>query len=1490
MKANVKAHFDLTPLNQGLYNPSFEHDSCGVGFVVSIDGDKSHKIVENGLRVLENMSHRGAEGADSKSGDGAGIMTQIAHEFILLNGIPVPERGKYGTGLVFMPKDEALYERCMELMLGVIKSEGLELMHIREVPVDNSVIGDDARKTEPRIIQIFVVGDSGDSLERKLYVLRKRIEREVERNFDSLRPLYIVSLSSKRIVYKGMLTSAQLGDYYTDLNNPYYTSAIALVHSRFSTNTFPRWDLAQPFRMIGHNGEINTIVGNRIWMDALSPELIKQQFGDEFVEVLQREVSDSSSLDNALEFFVQSGMSLPRAMAMLLPESFNDKNPISPQLRGFYDYHSIYMHPWDGPAALLFSDGRYVGGMLDRNGLRPARYLITDDGMMVVASEAGVLEVPAQRIVEKGRFLPGKIIVVDTLTGKVSYDDEVKEELASEYDYKGWLEKNRVSLSGVRSGRKVSHKVENYEQLLKVFGYSSEDIDRVVLPMVESSNEAVGSMGDDAPLPFLSLAPQRLFNYFRQRFAQVTNPPIDSIREDIMMSLSLHIGASSSDLISPSEEHCKVVRVAYPIITNRELDILEHIDYKGFRTIRLSMLFEAKGGTRALESQLEKLCVEAEQAIDSGCNYIILSDRGVDERFAPIPSLLALNKIHQYLLSKHKRTATALIVESAEPREVMHIALLMGFGASAVCPYMLFALIDDLVAQKRVQLDYDTAENHFIKAVNKGLKKVISKLGISTIRSYRGAQLFDVIGLSQELVTEYFPGLNSSLGGISLEQLVEDTLRHYRSGFDTNAEVLPNDGHYAYRKGAESHAWSPKITSALREAVREGDYEKFKTFTELCDKKELPIFIRDLLEIKNGKAIDIEQVESEQSIVRRFVAGAMSFGSISSEAHEMLARAMNYIGASSNTGEGGEKPERYLKDEDGGSARSAIKQVASGRFGVNAHYLVNADEVQIKAAQGAKPGEGGQLPGYKVDEIVAKTRHSLPGITLISPPPHHDIYSIEDLAQLIFDIRNVNPKAKISVKLVASSGVGTVSAGVVKAKADKIIVSGSAGGTGASPISSIRYAGMPVEYGLAEVQQTLLLNGLREKVVVQADGQLKTGLDVIMMALLGAEEYAFGTAALVAMGCIMDRRCHTNKCPVGIATGDPLYRAKFAAQQQHVENYFVFLAREVREYLATMGCRSIDEIVGRVDLLKAKKFAEPRYQDILLDKLLYVPNVDSMPRYNANSTQSQNFKSKDNEFVKQLSMAIESAIPVTLSGTVNSTDRSVGAMISGLVASRYGEQGLKDDTITLSLSGSAGQSFGAFLARGITLRLEGEANDYVGKGLSGGKIAIYPPRDSKFEAQSNTIAGNTLLYGATEGELYINGRVGERFAVRNSGAVAVVEGVGDHCCEYMTGGRVVVMGSVGRNFAAGMSGGIAYVYDGDGNFDYFCNMELVEITLLSDEDKSELKRYITAHQKATSSKLAVQMLSDWDNCSKRFLKVTPIEYKKILDSETSIIA
>lgn len=1474
--------------NEGLYRAENEHDACGVGMIVNIHGGKSHELVDSALKVLENMKHRGAEGADNKTGDGAGIMLQIPHEFILLQGIPVPEKGNYGTGLVFLPKDAAEQEQILSIFIEEIEREGLSLMHLRTVPTNSDILGEEALATEPAIKQVFITGGTPETLERKLYIVRKKVERRIDnKNF------YICSLSSKNIVYKGMLSSTQLREYYPDLTQPYFTSGLAIVHSRFSTNTFPTWGLAQPFRLLAHNGEINTIRGNRAWMEARESVLSTQTLGNikDIRPIIQPNMSDSASLDNVLEFLVMSGLSLPHAMAMLVPESFNDKNPISEDLKAFYEYHSILMEPWDGPAALLFSDGRFAGGMLDRNGLRPARYLITKNNTMVVASEAGVIGFEASEIKEKGRLQPGKILLIDTQEGNIYYDGELKDRLATAHPYRQWLSANRIELDMLKSGRKVENTVEQFDKHLRIFGYTREDVERTITPMATNGSEPIASMGNDTPLAVLSDRPQSLFNYFRQQFAQVTNPAIDPIREELVMSLTEYVGAVGMNILSPNESHCKMVRLPQPILTNRQLDILCNIRYKGFNTIKLPMVFEASKGAEGLKEALDNLCHMAEQSVNDGINYIILSDRGVDETHAAIPSLLAVSAVHHYLISVQKRMETALVVESGETREVMHAALLIGYGASAINPYMAFAVLDDLVKRGEVQMNYETAEKNYIKAICKGLYKVLSKMGISTLRSYRGAKIFEAIGLSDELLRTYFGTPAGTVGGVHLDQIARDYAKFHDEGYapdyaDRELEgLLPYAGLFSYRKDGEKHAWNPETISTLQLATRLGSYKKFKEFTRSVDEKPSPIFLRDFFEFKKNP-IPIDEVESVDDIVKHFVTGAMSFGAISKEAHEALALAMNKLGARSNTGEGGEDNERFHEQFDGISLSSKTKQIASGRFGVTTEYLVNAEEIQIKVAQGAKPGEGGQLPGYKVNQIIAKTRHSIPGISLISPPPHHDIYSIEDLAQLIFDLKNVNPKAQISVKLVAESGVGTIAAGVAKAKADLIVISGAEGGTGASPASSMRYAGISPEIGLSETQQTLVLNGLRGQVRLQTDGQIKTGRDVIAMALLGAEEFAFGTTVLIVLGCVMMRKCHANTCPVGVATQNPELREHFRGHYEYVVNYFRFLAQEVREYLAEMGYRHFNDIVGRADLISVRKPNDGSKASTLeFGRLLH--RIDSTAAIHHVTAQHHNIDTVlDQTIIKAAAEAIDNQKEMSLEYAIANTDRSVGAMLSGAVASKYGQNGLPDETINIKFKGSAGQSFGAFLTHGINFKLEGEANDYLGKALSGGRIAVMPPVRSSFNAEANTIAGNTLLYGATSGEVYINGMAGERFAVRNSGAIAVVEGVGDHCCEYMTGGRVVVLGETGRNFAAGMSGGVAYVWDKNHNFDYFCNMEMVELSLIEDSaSRKELHELIRQHYLYTGSQLARTMLDDWNRYVDDFIQVTPIEYKRVLAEE-----
>ena len=1479
----------------GLYNAAYEHDACGVGMVVNIHGNKSHELVDNALKVLENMRHRGAEGADNKTGDGAGIMLQIPHEFILLQGIPVPEMGKYGTGLVFLPKDESLQGQILSIMIEEIEREGLSLMHLRTVPTNPDCLGESALTTEPAIRQVFITGVTDDKVgvfERTLYIIRKKIERRVAElaarhpEHPAINDFYICSLSNRSIVYKGMLSSLQLRLYFPDLTNSYFTSGLALVHSRFSTNTFPTWSLAQPFRLLCHNGEINTIRGNRGWMQARESVLSSDTLGDirDISPIVQPGMSDSASLDNVFEFFVMSGLSLPHAMAVMVPESFNDKNPISEDLKAFYEYHSILMEPWDGPAALLFSDGRFAGGMLDRNGLRPARYTITKNDMMVVASEVGVMDFDPQDIAEKGRLQPGKILLIDTKEGKIYYDGEIKEQLAAQHPYRQWLNTNRIQLEKIHSGRKVSNSVDNLLQKEMEFGFGEEDVDGTIVPMSVNGQEPTASMGNDTPLAVLSDKPQIFFNYFRQQFAQVTNPAIDSIRENLVMSLTEYIGRVGTGILNPDETNCKMVRLPHPILTNTQLDILCNIRYKGFNTIKLPMLFPRDKGEEGLREALDNLCQKAARSVDDGYNYIILSDRDVDSHHVAIPSLLAVSAVHHYLISIGKRVQTALIVESGEIREVMHAALLLGYGASALCPYLTYAILDDLVKRGKIQENYATAEANYISAVKKGLFKIMAKMGISTIRSYRGAKIFESIGLSESLLRNYFGTEVSTVGGIGLETIAKDAIAFHDKAFSQQRQpdFLPNHGQFHYRKDGIQHAWNPETIATLQLATRTGNYDTYKKFAALVDDKEEPIFLRDFLDFRRNP-IDIDKVEPVENIVRHFVTGAMSFGALSKEAHEAMALAMNKLGARSNTGEGGEDSERFHSEVDGISLSSKTKQVASGRFGVTTEYLVNAEEIQIKVAQGAKPGEGGQLPGFKVNDIIAKTRHSIPGISLISPPPHHDIYSIEDLAQLIFDLKNVNPRAAISVKLVAESGVGTIAAGVAKAKADLIVISGSEGGTGASPASSMRFAGISPEIGIAETQQTLVKNGLRGQVRLQVDGQLKSGRDIVVMALLGAEEFSFGTAALIVLGCVMMRKCNLNTCPMGVATQDPKLRAHFRGHYEYLVNYFTFLAQEVREYLAQMGYTRLDDIIGHTELLLTRDSEirkNPKYATLDFRRMLHKEGEQGLHHDKEQHHDLDDVL--DQQMIKAARTAIDNGGDIDLDYSIRNTDRAVGTMLSGYIEQKQA----RNVSVSVKFKGSAGQSFGAFLVKGVDFKLEGEANDYFAKGLSGGRVSILPPIRSNFAAEDNIIAGNTGLYGATSGELYINGKVGERFGVRNSGAIAVIEGAGDHCCEYMTGGRVVVLGETGRNFAAGMSGGVAYVWDKNHNFDYFCNMDMVEINLVEESSyRKELHELIRQHYLYTGSKLARTMLDDWNRYVEDFIQVVPIEYKRVLQEE-----
>jgi glutamate synthase (NADPH) large chain len=1482
------------PKQQGLYREEFEHANCGIGFVAHLKGKKSHSIIRQGLDILTNMTHRGAEGADSKTGDGAGVLIQIPRDFYLIQGYSLPHEGQFGTGLVFLPQDSNDASACQEILLNIIKEEGVNLIGFREVPRNNSVIGDISRAAEPEILQILLGADIPQAdLEIKLYIIRKRAENIIRKSEIKQKSFfYIPSLSTKVLVYKGMLTSMQLGEYFLDLNDERLQSAIALVHSRFSTNTFPSWDLAQPFRMLGHNGEINTIKGNRFWMEARESILKSDKLGDlsRLYPIIEPDKSDSASLDNVLEFLIMSGKSLPYAMSVLIPESINDKNPISTELKAFYKYHSTFLEPWDGPASLIFSDGRYIGGMLDRNGLRPSRYLITTNDLIVMGSEAGVQTFPAEEIREKGRLKAGKMLLVDTEAGKIFYDKELKAQLAAEYPYGQWIQQNMVKLEKIETGHQESPDMgDQYNKYLTSFNYSLEDTDRIIKEMAATGKEPIGSMGNDVPVAVLSRKPYRLFNYFKQLFAQVTNPPIDPIREELVMTLSGYLGSLQQNLLETSPDHVKMVRFRNPVISNTIFQIVKNLRYKGFSAANLMLHFDATRGAQGLEEAVEQLCIDAEKAVDEGKNYIILSDRGISENIAPIPSLMAVSAVHHYLINKRKRMQIDIVVESAEPREVMHFALLFGYGASIINPYMSLAVIDKMVKDKAIQLDYQKAEANYVTAVNKGILKIMSKMGISTLRSYRSSQIFEAVGIHPDVINKYFKGTTSRIGGIGMHEIAEEVLIPHRKAYTTQQqpEIL-TEGVYSYRKNGEHHAWNPETISLLHWSTSTGDYRKFKEYTRLADADTAsPGFIRGLLRIKKNP-IPIDEVEPIEKIMKRFVTGAMSYGSISREAHETLAIAMNRIGGRSNTGEGGEDPERFKPLENGDSVRSAIKQVASGRFGVTTEYLVNADELQIKIAQGAKPGEGGQLPGHKVDKIIAKTRYAIPGITLISPPPHHDIYSIEDLSQLIFDLKNVNTKAKVSVKLVSESGVGTIAAGVTKAGADLITISGYEGGTGASPSSSIKHAGLPLEIGLAETQQTLVMNNLRKKVRLQTDGQLKTGRDIIIASLLGAEEFGFSTSALIVMGCVMMRKCHLNTCPVGVATQNAELRKRFRGKADNVVTFFKFLAQEVRENLAELGFKSLDEVVGRFDLLERNPEVDHwKIKNIDLSAILNQPSESATNAMHCCDVQDiKTDHVLDKELIAESEKAISEKQPLVIERPIHNTDRTTGAMLSGKIATIYGSEGLPDGTIRCRFKGSAGQSFGAFLSPGVELYLEGDSNDYLGKGLSGGRIIVVPPTGSTFEPDKNIIIGNTVLYGATKGEIYISGVAGERFGVRNSGANAVVEGVGNHCCEYMTGGRVVVLGTTGSNFAAGMSGGIAYVFNENGDFDFYCNMGMVELSLVEDYgDVNELTNLISRHYEFTKSKKAKMILDDPYKYIPMFIKVVPYDYKKVLQEQ-----
>jgi glutamate synthase (NADPH) large chain len=1491
------------PPAQGLYHPSHEHDACGIGFVASISGRKSHEIIQNGIQVLLNLAHRGACGCDPETGDGAGVLIQIPHKFFAREceklGFTLPKPGTYGVGMIFLPVEKHRRLQCEGILERIIQEEGLSLLGWRDTPVYASAIGRVARASQPYIQQIFVrcaEGMDEDAFERKLYVVRKRTENEIrESEFEDADMFYIPSLSCRTIVYKGLLLAPQIENFYRELSDPDAVSALCLVHQRFSTNTFPSWQRAHPYRYVAHNGEINTLRGNVNWMHARQSLLSSPLFGEDLKKlfpIIAPDGSDSANFDNAVELLLQAGRSLPHVMAMLIPEAWAGNPHMKPEKRAFYEYHACLMEPWDGPAAIAFTDGRVIGATLDRNGLRPGRYVVTHDDLVVMASEAGVLDIAPERVKRKGRLQPGKMFLVDTVEGRIISDKEIKQKLASQQPYAQWVSENQITMDQLPEPTRMHYPdTETLLRRQRTFGYSDEDLRMILSPMALKGEEPVGSMGTDTPLACLSEKPQSLFNYFKQLFAQVTNPPIDPIREEMVMSLISYIG-SERNILEEAPENCHMLKLAHPLLTNRDLEKLRRVSNRDLLATTLPTLFRVSEGEVGLRRALDELCRRASQGVKAGYSLLILSDRGVDKEYAPIPCLLALAAVHNLLVREETRTQVALITESGEPREVMHFALLSGYGASAINPYLAVESVENLAWRGELGegITPDLAVKHFLKAIKKGLLKTFSKMGISTLQSYQGAQVFEAIGLNKELVDAYFAGTTSRLEGVGLDVLAREARLKHEYGFRplTDFETeLAVGGNYHQRVNGEYHLLNPQTISKLQHAVRNDSYKTFQEYTELLDKQSANLCtLRGLMKLKKSETpVPIEEVEPAKEIVKRFTTGAMSFGSISKEAHETLAIAMNRIGGKSNTGEGGEDEARFKPDPNGDLRRSAVKQVASARFGVTANYLVNADELQIKMAQGAKPGEGGQLPGHKVDEFIAQLRHSIPGVGLISPPPHHDIYSIEDLAQLIYDLKNVNPQARIAVKLVAEVGVGTVAAGVAKAHADVVLISGDSGGTGASPLSSIKHAGIPWELGLAETQQVLLLNDLRSRIRVQTDGKLQTGRDVVIAALLGAEEFGFATTPLVAMGCIMMRKCHLNTCSVGIATQDPELRKQFQGQPEHVINFFFFIAEQVRQYMAELGFRRVDDMVGRVDMLDVEAAVEHwKAKGLDFSAILYNPPVPSRVARRCVHSQDHGLHGAlDHQLVEHSLDALLKLSPLEINLPVRNVHRSVGTMLSGEVARRYGSAGLPDDTLRIHLNGSAGQSLGAFLSKGITITLEGEANDYVGKGLSGGRIIVYPPKDSSFAAEENIIIGNVALYGATSGEAFFNGVAGERFAVRNSGSTAVVEGVGDHGCEYMTNGLVLVLGSCGRNFAAGMSGGIAYVFDERGDFtEKRCNLESVDLEPLMDsEDIRVVKNLVSRHLELTGSRRAQWILDNWSEAIPRFIKVFPHEYKRV---------
>lgn len=1493
------------PTKQGLYDPQFEHDACGMGFVAHIKGKRSHDIIRHALTILTNLDHRGGQGAEINTGDGAGILLQIPHTFLdrqmTEHNISLPEPGKYGVGMVFLPQDAKERAACEAKLAEIVAAEGQHVLGWRTVPTNDALLGETAKHAQPFIRQIFIGAQEEITdvlaFERKLYVIRKLAEHQIRlSDFPGGEAFYIASLSARTIVYKGMLTTDQVASYYPDLSDPAVESALALVHSRFSTNTFPSWQRAHPYRYLIHNGEINTLRGNVNWMRARQALCKSKLFGEDLskiMPIIDSEGSDSAMFDNTLEFLHLSGRSLAHAVMMMVPEPWSKHETMNEQKRAFYEYHSALMEPWDGPAAMAFTDGQQIGAVLDRNGLRPSRYYITDDDLMILASEVGVLEVPEHKIVKKDRLYPGRMLLVDTKEGRIISDEELKMSIAAEHPYDEWLKEHLVALEELPDKDAEEANLQTVTTRQQAFGYTYEELVKLIEPMAKDGQEAIGAMGMDSPLAVLSSKPQNLFSYFKQLFAQVTNPPIDAIREELVTATETLLGGEGN-LLEPQPTSCRMIRVENPVITNEQLAKLRHIDREGFRTGELSMLYPLAGGYQALEQALESMFAQAEQLIAEGANLLILSDRGMNHELAAIPSLLAVSGLHHHLIRQGMRTKASLIVETGEAREVHHFAVLLGYGAGVINPYLALESIAKMVEDRLLaDLTVEQAVNRYVQAALKGIVKIMSKMGISTIQSYRGAQIFEAIGIDPKVIDKYFTWTPSRIGGIDMPTIHEEVRRRHRQAFadrEGGETALGSGSEYQWRSGEDEHLYNPKTIHTLQHACRTADYELFKRYSRMIDEQAAQhITLRSLLELKKARQpIPLEEVEPIESIMKRFRTGAMSYGSISEEAHESLAIAMNRIGGMSNTGEGGEHPSRFTPDANGDLRRSAIKQVASGRFGVTSHYLVNADEIQIKIAQGAKPGEGGQLPGKKVYPWIAEVRGSTPGVGLISPPPHHDIYSIEDLAELIYDLKNVNPRAKINVKLVSEVGVGTIAAGVAKGRADVVLISGYDGGTGASPRTSIKHAGLPWELGLAETHQTLVLNNLRDRITVETDGKLMTGRDVIIAALLGAEQFGFSTAPLVVLGCVMMRVCHLDTCPVGIATQNPELRKKFTGDPAHVENFMKFIAQEVREWMAELGVRSLTELVGRTDLLEPSKAINHwKAQGVDLSALLYRPPVAEGSAIYCRSEQDHGLeRTLDHQKLLAICQpALDKQQPVRAELPIRNTDRVTGTLLGGEITRRYGAQGLPDDTIRLHFRGSAGQSFGAFIPKGLTMRLTGDANDYVGKGLSGGRIIVQPSEQANIVAEENIIIGNVAFYGATGGEAYICGIAGERFCVRNSGVHAVVEGVGDHGCEYMTGGRVIVLGQIGRNFAAGMSGGIAYLYDEHGVATHHINQEMVLLEPLRDQAESdEVKKMLMRHVNYTGSKQAQRILDKWERCMQQFVRVIPHDYKRMLES------